>query len=498
VIILFPLLFLNWTFALRGVRERDAKYYTGESFVCRDGSKTVPGSYVNDDYCDCETDGSDEPGTSACVRGHFFCPNRGYKSVTISSSRVHDGFCDCCDGSDEDGLIVCTNTCEAQGKIAKQGVLKHVEDMEKGAAIRDEWIKEAEQTKLKQNDELKRLEQQSSELNSQITAAQMKVDEEEEKEKQERERREAEIKANETIPIPVPTEVPTEAPTEASPSPTDVPTPVDTPNANNDAAPTTTPDQASSFPYPAEYAAPSSQQSSSSEQTISPPSSPDSSMQESEDNEEGGMAFPYPEEYAPKSPQAPSMQDDDVDDEENKEKEKEKEKDTYVSEAASRARDELNSLRSDKLKLEKQLEDIRALQAHDYGQDSEYLKLQGQCFQHTLRQYTYEFCPYDRADQKEGSSSTSLGRWKGWDNSAPVSTMLFTEGQRCWQGPARSLSVQVECGVSNSILSVEEPNKCVYEMKFTSPAACSRAHAQILSLNLNRQFEEDDDEDQDH
>jgi hypothetical protein len=40
-----------------------------ETFVCEgDGSRVLPSSSKNDDYCDCDTpgDGSDEPDTAAC------------------------------------------------------------------------------------------------------------------------------------------------------------------------------------------------------------------------------------------------------------------------------------------------------------------------------------------------------------------------------------------------------------------------------------------------
>lgn len=67
---------------------------------------------MNDDYCDCPQDGSDEPSTSACPVGRFYCAHSGggggggEHHNSVPSSRVNDGVCDCCDGSDEwDGRI---------------------------------------------------------------------------------------------------------------------------------------------------------------------------------------------------------------------------------------------------------------------------------------------------------------------------------------------------------------------------------------------------------
>ena len=85
---------------------------TSDNFLCDESKVQIPLKSVNDGYCDCK-DGSDEPGTSACMKSSFLCQNRNYKPQNIPSSRVDDGICDCCDGSDEGIIATCQDTCFA-------------------------------------------------------------------------------------------------------------------------------------------------------------------------------------------------------------------------------------------------------------------------------------------------------------------------------------------------------------------------------------------------
>lgn len=78
---------------------------------------------INDGRCDCPDDGFDEPGTAACEKGRFYCKNTGYQMKYISSFKVNDGVCDCCDGSDEYldlFSIKCPNNCAEVAKTIKR------------------------------------------------------------------------------------------------------------------------------------------------------------------------------------------------------------------------------------------------------------------------------------------------------------------------------------------------------------------------------------------
>lgn len=75
---------------------------SGTVFVCKKSKRLIASDKVNDDYCDCPEDGSDEFWTDACDNAIFVCKRtkRGFPS-SIVSAWVNDGVCDCCDGSDE-------------------------------------------------------------------------------------------------------------------------------------------------------------------------------------------------------------------------------------------------------------------------------------------------------------------------------------------------------------------------------------------------------------
>ena len=143
---------------------------------------------VNDDYCDCEN-GLDEPGTSACSHQHitdsfesqnahslFYCANLGAHSMNIFKSRVNDGICDCCDGSDETlstsfststnnpstssaanpGAAVCANTCEEDGKSWREEREQRAQEVRKGMAMRETYV-ELSKAKLNELQEKKNL-----------------------------------------------------------------------------------------------------------------------------------------------------------------------------------------------------------------------------------------------------------------------------------------------------------------------------------------------------
>ena len=62
---------------------------------------SFPLSGLNDDYCDCPETGIDETSTNACHKGIFHCQTKYSIPRFVTSAKINDGICDCCDCSDE-------------------------------------------------------------------------------------------------------------------------------------------------------------------------------------------------------------------------------------------------------------------------------------------------------------------------------------------------------------------------------------------------------------
>jgi Glucosidase II beta subunit-like protein len=86
-------------------------------------------------------------------------------------------------------------------------------------------------------------------------------------------------------------------------------------------------------------------------------------------------------------------------------------------------------------------------------------------------------CPFESAKQ----SHTSLGSWVDFKSLGKYDTMWFNNGNRCWNGPARSLKVRIRvCSVACACGSV-----CVFSHAYALPSftVCGRV---LLALRIAR------------
>eukprot|EP00041_Stephanoeca_diplocostata_P014985 m.283595 g.283595 ORF g.283595 m.283595 type:complete len:167 (-) comp19880_c0_seq16:262-762(-) len=113
-----------------------------------------------------------------------------------------------------------------------------------------------------------------------------------------------------------------------------------------------------------------------------------------------------------------------------------------------------------------------ALQA-PWGQDDAFFPLHNKCFLERFGEYDYNLCFFKSVDQLSVKSKTernALGTTWTWN--ATMRAGVFSEGKQCHAGPKRSTAVVFECGTEDKLVAVAEKQKCVYEARFLTPAAC--------------------------
>lgn len=117
----------------------------------------------------------------------------------------------------------------------------------------------------------------------------------------------------------------------------------------------------------------------------------------------------------------------------------------------------------------------------NYGTRNVFLQLSENCVEATIDKYVYDVCPFGDAHQSEGGRKTKLGTWKGFEGD----TMVFTDGEGCWQGPSRSINITLKCGSEDAFVSLAEPSRCTYTGVIKTPAHCTDE----LVENLEREME---------
>lgn len=503
--------------------ERASLYDPSKPFACLDGSAVVPYDHVNDDYCDCR-DGSDEPGTAACLNGVFTCENRGHTEQVIPSLRVNDGICDCCDGSDElKSGKQCENTCNFLARKAREDQEKARKLLETGVAKKNELIKQGLEIRETIQKKLKELEVARANLENEKTkmeeikneaegAAKTATDAQDKQIAEEAElaaAKEKDEKSLELFKI-----LDSNQDDILSAEELEVHSELDS-LFDNDGRFTL--DEAQRFldhrqdvnaqVFFDEYYAkllghivlkpsepPAEQQTMQDDvaEAHEPEEEPGSEEEtvhheEDEDPSEDGVKHEFDSETIKAAQQRHKFGGTTT---ENPNSSKYNEETLALLERANSAKNLLHETETKLNSIENEINSNKKKLDHDVGQNFEYTALIDQCFEYEDREYVYKLCPFDRTVQKSKSNhqETSIGKWKSWVDGTNYRQMTFENGQNCWNGPDRSTKVYITCGSENKLTAVSEPNRCEYEFRFETPCACNETD---LQKQLN---EEDHDE----
>ncbi|VEN57325.1 unnamed protein product [Callosobruchus maculatus] len=497
----------------RGVSlSRAALYPPNKDFTCFDGSATIPFSKVNDDYCDCY-DASDEPGTSACPHGIFYCTNAGHKPMNIPSNRVNDGICDCCDGTDEYGSgKECFNNCAEMGKSAREAAQLRAEVVKAGKQVRAEMsqkgvhAKHEKQNKLQElqrnKEEAEKLKQEKENLKHEAEKLEnaaleyyRKLEEEAKKKKVEEEAAKNRAEALETFKK-------FDSNQDGLVSVQELQT---RPSFDKDRNGEVSDEEAKWFlngQEEVDFEAfinncwTSIKPYMLMDSGLYTPPSADETVSEVDDMQEGQAE----EEHEANEDEEEEETDDGEDNEEQEATPgaHEEYSVTYDDETqklvdqANNARTAFQDAEAQVKDIESEMQRIQEYLEKDFGPEEEFAPLQGQCFEFSDHEYIYKLCPFDRTSQqpKSSSSETRLGTWGHWSGSESnkYRVQTYDKGQICWNGPPRTTIVKIDCGSENKVISVSEPNRCEYVFEFVTPAAC---HEQLEGSDVRDELHDE-------
>ncbi|EOY31649.1 Calmodulin-binding protein isoform 1 [Theobroma cacao] len=153
-----------------------------------------------------------------------------------------------------------------------------------------------------------------------------------------------------------------------------------------------------------------------------------------------------------------------------------------ISEAAH-VRKEYDESSAKLSKIQSRISSLTQKLKHDFGPEKEFYSFYDRCFESKQNKYVYKVCPYKQASQEEGHATTRLGRWDKFEDLYRM--MVFSNGDKCWNGPDRSMKVKLRCGLKNEITDVDEPSRCEYVALLSTPALCVEDKQRELQQKLD-------------
>ncbi|CAB0008600.1 unnamed protein product [Nesidiocoris tenuis] len=486
---------------LYGVHPDDlARFNPQEDFKCKDDSTTIPYGRVNDNFCDCP-DGSDEPSTSACERGVFYCVNQGHVGLYIPSSRVNEGTCDCCDGSDEYLSQSCPDNClELSKAVHRELVSEFFTDdelddenlgivhagMEKRLEMLAEFRKLAEEhgktarlaSELEMQAKMKeRLAHEALETyRCQAKGKKCETDSEKEESVEGRYVHEAfvaldlnkdgilnlmEIQSEKIFDL----------------------------NKNGEVE-----DQEVKWYYDVLPALVNEDvfrekmwKKIGRLYVLEKELEKAMALQFNEDDDESQVEVADTEEES-QTQGSPSSEDSVLDmipvlaDEKTRAAVKDV---AQARRKLGKVQQKMESLREKKFVVEKTLKEeaekikegiTPTLDNFGPEEKSKYFGSKNHCYRYTDQAHTYILCPFNSVRQEERyrkGLGVSLGVWEGWGREKGEPVMIYKNGKFCQEvGRSRLTRVRIFCGTQNLLVHVSEPRTCEYSMDFKSPAGC--------------------------
>ncbi|AIN99210.1 hypothetical protein LPMP_260970 [Leishmania panamensis] len=469
-----------------GVLHHHAAYFDAAqkvgAFRCLDDSATIQFSSVNDDICDC-ADGSDEPGTSACIalRGStvtllppewkFQCTDDAHISQVFPHNRVNDGICDCCDGSDEaETPVLCANRC---AEVAKELMVQRHTEQEsnrKSAERKAEMRIAAQRRREEVASDLAALEAQHAKMVSRLAVL------EERKIAAEKEENaplaELPMKANESDVSHVENEFADDATFCIQWRETDDCIPNGSRLSNMDKECFSVIDSGSSG-YCECWA--NFRRDESDE-------APKAGLEREAKGDEVEMhmnIITY--NFSCGHPTLTCMyvcaHNGEVGVDEGHEK--------VQHFSTLTVAEEYYIIKDDLDGLETRIKDAKKrLSPPTITTEELLLTLEGMEFNLDNNEHTYKIIMFDRIEQcdlEKVSYSILLGKWNSFAESTystwtkdtrDFSRMIYDDGLECWNSGSRRVEVHLVCGPENKLVMVEEPSFCKYSMMFETPAIC--------------------------